>query len=372
MISKLKILKSGGHNDYILIFTTVLLIIFGLVVLSSASSYLAKEDIGNSYYYLKHQIFYGLSLGLIGFLLGAKIYYRYHEKLALPLLIIGVILLLLIFTPLGINIGGATRWIQLGPISFQPSEIIKLIFIIYLAAWLSHDDQRQKNFSKGLVPFLIILGSIFFLLIKQPATSTAIILVATSIAMYFASGTRFIYIICIIALVASVLGIAIYTSPYRWDRISAFLKPEQNLQTSGYQVNQAKIAIGSGGLWGVGYGQSTTKINYLPEPLHDSIFAVVAEEFGFVGSITLIGLLLMLILRIFLIAKKVRDKFGQLLLVGFGCLIALQSFVNIGAISGLLPLTGTPLPFISYGGTALAIFMTIIGIANNISKYSNK
>ncbi|MEK9183522.1 MAG: putative lipid II flippase FtsW [Patescibacteria group bacterium] len=371
-MKKFKILKSGGHNDYTVIFTAVLLIIFGLFILSSASSYLAAEDIGNSYYYLKHQILYGLSLGLMGFFLGAKIYYRYHEKLALPLLIIGVALLLLIFTPLGINIGGATRWIQIGPISFQPSEIIKLIFIIYLAAWLSHDDERQKNFAKGFVPFLIILGSILFLLIKQPATSTAIILATTSIAMYFASGTRLVYIISITALAVLVLGIAVYISPYRWDRVSAFLNPEKNLHTSGYQVNQAKIAIGSGGLWGVGYGQSTTKINYLPEPLHDSIFAVVAEEFGFIGSITLIGLLLMLVLRIFLIAKRVGDKFGQLLLVGFGSLIALQSFVNIGAISGLLPLTGTPLPFISYGGTALAIFMTIIGITNNISKYSNR
>ncbi len=148
------------------------------------------------------------------------------------------------------------------------------------------------------------------------------------------------------------------------------MNPEQNLQTTGYQANQAKIAIGSGGIWGVGYGQSTTKIHYLPEPLHDSIFAVIAEEFGFIGSITLISLLLMLVLRIFLVARKVRDKFGQLLLVGFGSLIAIQSFVNIGAISGLLPLTGTPLPFISYGGTALVVFMTIIGISNNIARYS--
>lgn len=368
---KLRVLSVNRRgNDYFIIATTVLLVIFGLVILASASSHMAQIKFGDSYYYLKHQLLSGLILGILGFFLGARIYYRYLEKMAIPLLVIGVLLLLLVYTPLGVGAGGATRWIAIGPITFQPSEILKFIFVIYLAAWLSHNKERQHAVLGGLLPFLIILGVVLFVLVKQPATSNAAILAITAIAMYFFSGARLTHIISIAILVLLAFGLMIYLTPYRWDRIKAFLNPEANPQTTGYQANQAKIAIGAGGLWGVGYGQSTTKIRYLPEPIHDSIFAVAAEEFGFIGSLALVGLLLMLVLRMFFVARHVKDKFGQLLMIGFGLLIALQSFVNVGAISGLLPLTGVPLPFISYGGTSLVIFMTIIGIANNIAKHA--
>jgi cell division protein FtsW len=313
---------------------------------------------------------YGLGFGLLGFFLATKVYYRYYEKMALPLLILGITLLLLIFTPLGISAGGATRWLQLGPISFQPSEIMKFILIIYLAAWMSHNQERQKNIVVGLISFVVILSSVLLLLIKQPATSASVILAISAFVMYFVSGAKIRYLIITALLMLAVLFAAIVSSSYRWDRVQAFLYPEQNLQTTGYQVNQAKIAIGNGGFWGVGYGKSTAKINYLPEPLNDSIFAIIAEEFGFAGSVTLITLFTLLVLRILLLAGKTRDKFGQLILVGFGCTLALQSFTNIAAISGLIPLTGTPLPFISYGGTALVMFMTMIGISNNIARYS--
>lgn len=367
---RLRILAKRRNNDYLMIAAAALLVVFGLVVLASASSPMAQLKFGNSYYYLKHQLLSGLLLGILGFFAGAKIYYRYWEKLAIPLLIVGVALLILVYTPLGVTAGGATRWLAIGPITFQPSEILKFVFIIYLAAWLSHNKERQDAVLGGLLPFLIILGGVLFLLIKQPATSTAVILALIAMAMYFFGGARLTHIISIVVLVLLAFGLLIYLTPYRWNRVKAFLNPEANPQTTGYQINQAKIAIGAGGWWGVGYGQSTTKIKYLPEPIHDSIFAVIAEEFGFVGSVTLIGLLLLLVFRMFFIAKHVKDKFGQLLIIGFGLLIALQSFVNIGAISGVLPLTGLPLPFVSYGGTALVMFMTAVGIANNIAKYA--
>ena len=339
-------------------------------MIASASSHLGQKQFGDSFYYLKHQLLYGFLLGLAGLIIVSNINYRFFEKISIFILLIALLLLLLTFTRYGVATGGATRWLKLGLITFQPSELLKPALIIYLAAWLSKSEERRRNLAKGFTPFIIILGITMMLLLKQPATSTAVILGAVALLMYFLSGARFTYILAVIILALVTLSIAIYYTPYRLERIKTFLNPEQDPQKSGYQINQAKVAIGSGGLLGAGYGQSTSKINILPEPLHDSIFAVIAEETGFVGAATLILLILILVLRMLVIASRSHDQFGQLLLVGFAALIAFQSFVNIGAISGLLPLTGTPLPFISYGGTALAVFMTIAGIANNVAKYS--
>jgi cell division protein FtsW len=282
---------------------------------------------------------------------------------------VGLGLLLLVYTPFGLQTGGAERWIQLGPISFQPAEFMNIAMIVYLAAWL-RKKERTKKAIKGLVPFLIVVGLTTYLLLKQPSTSSAAILLAVSLIIYFASGTKFSHVLAIILIGAIAFGSVIYLSPYRWERVQSFLNPEANQLSSGYHINQTLIAIGSGGLWGVGYGQSTTKIKYLPEPIGDSIFAVIAEEMGFVGTGVLMGIFLLLILRTFQVAARAKDKFGHLLLVGFGSLIAIQAFVNIAAVSGVIPLTGAPLPFISYGGTALVSFMTIAGIINNVSKYN--
>lgn len=356
--------------DYLIIFCTLALVVFGFVMLASASSNLAKNQFNDSLYYLKHQAIYGLGLGIVGFFLGMKINYNIYRKIAIPLLLLAIAGLFLIFTPLGFKAGGAERWLKIGAITFQPSELLKIPFIIYLAAWLGGNADRQKNFWRGFVPFLIILGVIVFLLLKQPATSVSVILMLVALIVYFVSGAKISYIISAMAAGAIILALLVYLTPYRWARVMAFLNPETNLQTTGYHVNQTKIAIGVGGLWGVGYGQSTTKIKYLPEPIGDSIFAVIAEELGFIGVISLIGIFFLLVVRIMFLAMKCRDRFGQLLLIGFGSLIMLQCFINIGAISGILPLTGTPLPFISYGGTALAVYMTISGIIVNVSKYA--
>ena len=365
-----KIRPSAHKPDYLIIFCTLALVIFGLVMLASASSNLAKNQFNDSLYYLKHQMIYGLSLGIIGFFIATKINYNIYRKIAIPLLLLSIFGLFLIFTPFGFKAGGAERWLKIGTFIFQPSELLKIPFIIYLAAWLGNSTDRQKSFWRGFVPFLIILGTVLFLLLKQPATSTSVILMMVALIVYFVSGAKVSYIISALVAGAMILALLIYFTPYRWARVSAFLKPENNLQTTGYHVNQTKIAIGSGGLWGVGYGQSTTKIKHLPEPIGDSIFAVIAEEMGFVGAIGLLGVLFLLVMRIMFLAVKFSDRFGQLLLIGFGSLIMLQCFVNIGAISGILPLTGTPLPFISYGGTALAVYMTISGIIVNVSKYA--
>lgn len=362
--------RSTHHPDYLIIACLAILVVFGLAMLASASSNLGKIKFGDTYYYLKHQIMYGLSFGIIGFLIAAKVYHRRYEKLALIFLLIAIALLALVFTPLGVKVQGATRWLTLGPITFQPAEIAKLAFIVYLAAWLPKHDERQKSFWRGFVPFLLVIAVVAALLLLEPATSTVAILLATAMIVYFISGARLLHILATGVIGLTILALVIFATPYRWERIINFLSPESNLEGGGFHLNQALIAIGSGGFSGVGFGQSTTKISYLPEPIGDSIFAVIAEELGFVGSSALIIVFLILILRLFILANQTSDKFGQLFLVGFGSLLALQSFMHIAAISGLVPLTGTPLPFISYGGTALAVFMTMGGIAVNISKYT--
>lgn len=357
------------HIDYLIIFCVTFLVLLGLVMLSSASSNLGKNRFDDSYYYLKHQMLYGLSLGLIGFFAASKIYYRNLERLAVPMLLLSILLLFLVFGPLGIAAGGAERWLKIGPISFQPAELIKITLVVYLAAWLGRRRDRLVHFFTGFLPFFIVLSTICFLLIKQPSTSSAAIIIAVSLIIYFASGARISYILGAFAIGAIGLALLVYITPYRLERIKTFLNPTADALGSGYQINQTLIAIGNGGMWGTGYGQSTTKIYYLPEPIGDSIFAVIAEELGFIGSIGIIAIFLILITRTFFIAARARDRFGQLLMVGFGSLIAIQFFINIAAVSGVIPFTGAPLPFISYGGTALAVFMTIGGIIYNVSRY---
>lgn len=355
--------------DYVMVVCTFLLVIIGLAMLTSASSDRGQLRFEDSYFYLKHQVLYGLSLGIILFAAASKFYYRNLQSFATPLLIFTFVLLILVFTPLGIKSGGATRWLNIGPVPFQPSEFLKITFIIYLASWLSSKPSRGREFWTGYVPFLLILGATCGLLVFQPSTSVAFILTITAMILYFVSGARFSYIAGTVFVGALAFLLLLYVTPYRMQRVMTFFHPTSNTQGSSYQINQALIAIGSGGLWGVGYGQSTTKLRSLPQPIDDSIFAVIAEELGFIGSTFLILLFMILSLRSFILAKRAPDKFGQLMLIGFGSLIALQAGMHIASISGLIPLTGVPLPFISYGGTALAVFMAISGIMVNISKY---
>src|SRR3989344_2656459 len=365
----LKPITRSRGSDCVVIVLAVLLITFGMAMLSSASSHISQTQTGGTLYYVTHQLLCGVLPGTVLLLLASGIYYKRYEKLAVLGMLFGIILLGLTLTPLAFTAKGAARWVSIGPLTFQPSEPLKLFFIIYLAAWLSSPKARDRHSHKGFIAFLVILGTVMGLLLKQPATSTALLIGAVATLMYVVSGARISHLAITGALVLGGLTIAIWMAPYRMARIEAFMHPERNAQGSGYQVSQAKMAIGAGGIWGVGYGQSTTKINSLHEPLGDSIFAVIGEETGFAGSLALIGLILALVVRIFIVAHETRARFGHLLLIGFGSLIAVQSFVNIGAISGLLPSTGIALPFISYGSSALAVFLGILGIINNISKH---
>jgi len=358
-----------GSPDFIFMGVVFLLVVFGLVMLASASSDLAKEQFGDSFYYLRHQITRGLILGILGFIFGMLFPYRKLEQYAVPILVISIILLILVFTPLGIKVKGSERWVGVGPFSFQPGEIIKLSFIIFLSAWASNKNRdRAKSFVRGLIPFLILIGIVSGLLFLQPSTTTAVIIGVASVITYFAAGANFRFLAAILLVGVLAVGLLTYITPYRMQRIMGFFDPSSDPLGGTYHINQALLAIGSGGLTGVGFGESTTKLYYLPEPIGDSIFAVIAEEFGFIGSMGIILLFFVFVWRGFLIGKHSRDDFGRLLAFGFTSLIGIQTFINIGAISGLLPLTGVPLPFVSFGGTALAVFLTMSGILVNISK----
>ncbi|MEK7481964.1 MAG: putative peptidoglycan glycosyltransferase FtsW [Patescibacteria group bacterium] len=361
------------RQDYVFIICVVLLTAFGLIMLSSASSDLGKSKFNDTYYYLKHQIFYGLSFGLIGFFILNNFHYKNLKKLAVSFLIANIILLILIFTPLGVSHRGAARWLDIGPFSVQPAEFLKLSFIIYLAAWLSNKKfDRQTSFFKGLLPLMAISGLIAFLIFLQPATTIILIILTAALIVYFMSGAKISHIAGIIFLGIIFFSVLIYSSDsndYRRKRIMTFLSGGDK-QSSAYQINQTTQAIGSGGLFGTGFGKSTTKYKLLPEPIGDSIFAVIAEEFGLAGALALISTFFILIWRSFAIAKKSPDQFAKLMAIGFASIIAIQTFVHIAAISGILPLTGVPLPFISYGGTSLAVFLTMAGIIGNISKHT--
>jgi cell division protein FtsW len=366
-----KFLKSGHRPDYFLIALILVLTISGLIILASASSVLGTQKFGDSYYYLKHQVINGLIIGLAAFFVASKVNYQVYKKLAIPLLLVSIAFLALVFTKFGVTAGGASRWVKIGPIGFQPSEILKLTFIIYLAAWLSNPKMsRTSDFLTGPLPFLIISGFVAAMLLLQPATSTIAIILASALVVYFLSGAQWKHIAAMAMLGIVAFGLVIYVTPYRLDRVKGFLNKSSDIEGSNFQLKQALMAIGSGRTWGVGYGNSVSKASYLPAPLDDSIFAIAAEELGFVGAGVLIVLFATLTFRIFWIAKNIRDKFGQMILIGFGTVIGLQSFVNIASISGMIPLTGVPLPFISYGGTALAVFLAMGGIVVNVSKYT--
>ena len=359
----------GRQIDYPILITVFLLTVFGLMMLASASSDLGKTKFDNSYYYLQHQIYYGLSLGLAGFFTGLYLPARWYKKFSTFALLLSVLSLIIVFTPLGSSAGtAAERWISIGPITFQPSEILKLTFVFYLAAWLSGaKSRRADNLTQGYLPFLVMCGIIALLLVLEKSTSSVLIIMSGALAIYFASGAKWRYILTTILLGIAALALLVAVTGYRSDRIKTFFTGASDSSGAGYQLNISQTTIGAGGIWGVGYGKSIAK-RYLPERIGDSIFPIIAEEFGFVGSLSIVGMFFFLIFRSYQLSRRVGDRFGRLVLIGFGTIIGAQVFLHIGSNVGLIPITGVPLPFISYGGTALAVFLTMSGVMLNISK----
>ncbi len=326
-----------------------------------ASSYVAYRDFGDKYHYIKDQIMWVI-LGFAGLIFFAKFDYHKFYILSVPILCISILFLILVFVPgIGIKIMGASRWIDIGFITLQPSEFVKLALAIYLSHWFSNKEKGR------LLAFLLLLGLVLGLVILQPDMGTAAVILSLAFSIYFLSGAKVIYYFLLVPIIFVLGFIAIKISPYRLARLQAFLSLSDSIDSSSYHVKQALIALGSGGLTGVGLGNSLQKYAYLPESTTDSIFAIIAEELGFVGGVILILVFIYIVSIGFKIAVSASDNFGRLLAGGISTFLAVQTIINLSAQTALIPLTGIPLPFISYGGSALIVYLCSVGILLNIS-----
>ncbi|MFC1598787.1 putative lipid II flippase FtsW [Patescibacteria group bacterium] len=362
--------KTWHKPDYKFIITLFIIVVLGLIMLSSASVALSFEKFGNAYYYVNHQILFGLLPGLVLLVIFSLVDYRWWKKISFGALIFSIILLLAVFIPgLRAEYGTAKSWLFLFGVSFQPAELVKLTFLIYLAALLeTRGKKKAGDFREGMVPFVSVLSVITLLLILQPDIGTMMVIILFSLVVFYVGGANLLHMAVLgLGGIISLFAL-IKISPYRSARLMTFLHPELDPQGVGYHINQAFLAIGSGGFWGRGFGMSRQKFQYLPEVSGDSIFAIIAEELGFFIASLVIIAFLYLMYRGFKIAQTAPDNFAKLLVVGIISWIMIQSFVNIGAMVGLLPLTGVPLPFISYGGTAMAVLLGACGIVINISR----
>lgn len=348
--------------DFLLLGIVLFLTFFGLLMIFDASSFISYRDFGNKYHYIIDQSLW-MAFGFIGMGILSFFDYKKLYALALPILLVATAMLLLVFIPgIGVSALGAHRWINLRFGVLQPAEFVKLSLAIYLAAWFSSKEKGR------FLAFLLLLGFVLFLVIVEPDLGTAIVILCEALILYFLSGGS-IWYFAGMGPVLGVLGlILIKIAPYRAKRLATFLNPNQSLSTSSYHVRQILIALGSGGFSGVGLGNSLQKYAYLPENATDSIFAIIAEELGFLGAFVLILIFMTLIWRGIFIALKTKDMFGKLLAGGIVAFLGIQVVINLGAQTALLPLTGIPLPFISYGGSALVVDLCAIGILLNIAK----
>ena len=354
--------------DRILLLIVLTLIVVGFAIFMSASLGQVGRDSASFTIVVLKQL--GVLLGgLVLTIVFANLPYKHLKPYSPYLFALALILTGLVFVPgLGFAYGGARRWLELGPFTIQPSEFLKFIFIVFLAAWAGAKKDRLQHFGEGFLPFLIFLGIVGGLMILQPDTGTLMAIMAGALSIFIAAGGRWRHLLILGLLGFLAIGVLALTRPYVHDRIETFLNPKHDLTGSSYQINQSLIAIGSGGLMGRGFGQSVQKFNFLPEPIGDSIFAVASEEFGLLGASLLISLYLAFALWGLKMMSRVVDPFGRVLGTGLITLLAGQAFINIGAMLGLLPLTGVPLPFISHGGTALLFALIEVGIILNISK----
>ena len=345
-----------------LVISVVFLTLFGLIMIYDASSYVAFRDFGDKYHYVKDQFVWAiLGFAFLGFF--SFFDYRKLYDLALPILTVALVLLILVFIPgIGVGLLGANRWINAGFFLLQPAEFVKLGLAIYLAAWFSNKE-------KGRLPaFLLLMGLVLGLVMLEPDMGTTAVISAEAFIIYFLSGVSVRYFSLIVPALALLGFLFIKLSPYRAQRLESFLNVGTSLDSSSYHVKQILIALGAGGLTGVGLGNSLQKYAYLPESTTDSIFAIVAEELGFIGALGLILVFVFVLSRCFHIAMNAKDNFGKLLAGGITTFLAVQMIINLAAQTVLVPLTGIPLPFISYGGSSLIIDLTAVGILLNISK----
>ncbi len=359
-------------TDYVLLSYFGILLVFGLMMLTSASSAVGQDRFGDNYFFIKRQLMFGVVPGLIAFLFFSKISYQTLKRLSLWIFLGSLLLLIAVLIP---GIGStydtnARSWISLFGFSFQPSEFAKLGIILFMASYLAARGQGIKDFQHGFLTTLVLGMIPIGLVVLQPDVGTTSIMFAILFGLLFLAGAKMSHLGGLAALGVAALAVMVIIAPYRAARLTTFLHPELDPQGQGYHINQAFLAIGSGGFLGLGFGHSRQKFQYLPEVHADSIFAIIAEEMGFVFAAGLLVLLFLIVSRSLMIAKHAPDQFGRLLCGGIVVWFMTQSLLNIGAMVGLLPLTGVPLPFVSHGGTALMIEMAAAGMILNVSRHA--
>ena len=342
----------------------------GVVMVYSASAIVAADRFGDPYFFLKNQLFWAF-LGSLALWGAMRLDYRRLEKLVLPALLLAVALLVLVLVPaVGQAINGTRRWLRFGPVSFQPVELAKLALVVYLAAFVARKGEAIGDFRRGIVPPLAVAGLLALLVVAQPDLGNAVTLLTLTFALLFLAGGRLRHLALVLGSALPLLALAIWAAPYRVRRITTFFDPWGDPRGSGFQIIQSWLALGSGGWLGRGIGDGKQKLFYLPESHTDFIFAIIGEELGFVGALAILGLFVVFVWRGLRIGLRAPDPFGAYLALGITVLIATQTMVNLGVVTGVLPTKGLPLPFLSFGGSALVVTLLSTGVLLNISQHA--
>lgn len=355
-----------------IIIPVLMLVLVGLLMVYSSTAILSTRQYGNGFHYLWNHLF-TLIISIMAMFTISRLDYQKFRHLGIILLIFSFILLLLVFIPgIGLSVNGARRWIKLWPTTFQPSELVKLSLVIFLASYMSRNIYRMKELRYGILIPVGIMAGFQFLILLQPDFGGMMNIGILTLGLLFLGGARLIYLVSIVLLSLPLIYVLIASSSYRWKRVTAFIDPWQDPFGSGFQLVQSFIAFGRGSILGAGIGNSKQKLFFLPEAHTDFIFSLVGEELGLIGVITVIGLFIWLITKGIRIAGRTEEPFGYYLSVGLTMMIGVQAIINFAVATGLIPTKGLPLPFISYGGSALLVNMLAIGILMNISENNRK
>lgn len=354
--------------DFWLFAVALVLLSTGVVMIYSASAIVAADRFRDPYFFLKRQVFWAvLGCGALWFALRRD--YRRLEKLVLPLLAVAVLLLVLVLVPgLGVSVNGSRRWLRLGPMSFQPAELAKLALVVYLAAFLARKRETAAHAWQGIVPPLAVSGVLAGLILLQPDLGNCMTVLVLTVALLFLAGISTKWLAALGVAALPLVGLVVWMAPYRMRRVFAYLDPWSDPRGSGFQIIQSWLALGGGGPFGRGIGESKQKLFYLPEAHTDFIFAIIGEELGFIGAAAVVVLFAVLVWRGLRIGVRAADPFGTYLALGITVLVATQTLVNLGVVTGLLPTKGLPLPFLSFGGSALVVTMLATGVLLNISQ----
>lgn len=356
------------NSARLIFFITLGLFIFGLIMLASASAVKGASVFGDALFFLRKQLLGGGLIGLAGFFIASVIPFALWKRLAGIILLSCLVLLILVFQPIGLKLGGSSSWIDIGFLSFQPSELAKIALIFYLSAWLAVKQKEIRTLEYGLLGFSLIVSTIGILILLQPDLGSLAIIALISGLLFFLGGGKISHVLIIILIGAFLFFGVISVMPEKAERLNTFLNYDKDPLGAGYQVKEALVSVGSGGILGKGLGYSSQKWNFLPEPAGDTIFAIIGEELGFIGASVVLLTLMFLGLSCLNIGKNVDDLFAKLCASGIGIMILVQTLINVGGVLNIIPMTGVTLPLISHGGTSLAVTLFSLGVVVNIAR----